>query len=93
MIEVITTAGSSPAIATELKKIINNLDHSKEYVLSLQLDYREHNTIFYINKLEQIDFQKNMLKISQVNGSHIFIDYKNILEYCVINADDVLELS
>lgn len=92
MIQVNYDIFDAPAIAKELKTIIDELPNQSDYVLSLQLDYRDCNTIFYLNKITEINFKEDMLQITQDNRSHAFFDYKNILEYCVINAEDVVEL-
>ena len=64
----------------------------ENYVLSLQLDYRDNNTLFYFKKVTKLNFAKEWLEIVQSNNSHAFFDYKHILEYCVINAEDVIDL-
>lgn len=83
---------NAPTIAKQLKHIIENLDNPDDYVLSLQLDYRENNTLFYLKKVSVIEFQETMLKITQRNNSVAFFDYNNILEYCIINASEVINM-
>lgn len=82
----------APIIARELKSVIEGLDNPEDYVLSLQFDYRDNNTLFYFEKVEVIEFKDMLFKISQKNGSVAFFEYGNILEYCVINAKDVLNM-
>ena len=76
----------APDIALKIKDTINKLDSPDDYVLSLQLDYRDSNTLFYLKKIRSITFDKLWVEIEQENNSHTFIDYRFILEYCVINA-------
>jgi len=82
----------APDIALKIKDTIDRLKSPEKFVLSLQLDYRDNNTLFYLNKVNQINFDKNWIEIEQKNNSHAFLDYRFILEYCVINAEDVLDL-
>lgn len=82
----------APPISGQLKEIIEKLENPDDYVLSLQLDYRDDNTLFYLSKVSVIEFQDTLLKITQRNNSVAFFDYENILEYCVINASEVLNL-
>lgn len=79
-------------IANKIKDSIEKIDNPENYVLSLQLNYRENNTIFYLKNVTNITFGKEWLEIQQENNSHAFFDYKHILEYCVINAKDVIDL-
>lgn len=83
---------NAPSIGRQLKNIIENIDNPDDYVLSLQLDYRDNNTLFFLEKISVIEFQDTMLKITQRNNSVVFFDYENILEYCVINARDVIDM-
>ena len=83
---------NAPRIAYKIKDNIETLNDVKNYVLSLQLDYRDNNTIFYLKKVTRLNFEKELLEIVQSNNSHAFFDYKYILEYCVINAEDVIDL-
>ena len=83
---------NAPRIAYKIKDNIETLNDVKNYVLSLQLDYRDNNTIFYLKKVTRLNFEKEWLEIVQSNNSHAFFDYKYILEYCVINAEDVIDL-
>lgn len=83
---------NAPKIAQKIKDNIEALNNVENYVLSLQLDYRDNNTLFYFKKVTKLNFAKEWLEIVQSNNSHAFFDYKHILEYCVINAEDVLDL-
>ena len=83
---------NAPKIAHKIKDNIEALNNVENYVLSLQLDYRDNNTLFYFKKVTKLNFAKEWLEIVQSNNSHAFFDYKHILEYCVINAEDVLDL-
>lgn len=82
----------APVIAKELEKVINGLDNPEDYVLSLQFDYRDSNTLFYLEKVDVIVFNDLLIKIIQTNGSVAFFEYENIVEYCVINAKDVINI-
>lgn len=91
MIEI-KMSPNAPKIAQKIKDNIESLKNVENYVLSLQLDYRDNNTIFYFKNVCKLNFAKEWLEIVQSNNSHAFFDYKYILEYCVINAEDVLDL-
>ncbi len=90
MIEINRPLFDAPKITEKLTEIINGLDNPDNYALSLQLDYKDHNTIFYLDKVTRINFTEDWLEIKQENNSHAFFDYNNILEYCVINAEDII---
>lgn len=79
----------APDIADEIKRIIKGLNHPEDYCLTLQLDYRDHNTIFYLNEVYSITFARDWLKIRQKNNSCALFNYTMILEYCVINAEEL----
>ena len=83
---------NAPKIAHKIKDNIEALNNVENYVLSLQLDYRDNNTLFYFKKVTKLNFAKEWLEIVQANNSHAFFDYNYILEYCVINAEDVIDL-
>ena len=82
----------APMIALSIQAVIDELPVTDDYCLSLQLDYRDCNTIFFLDKVKSIYFNRNFLEIVQVNGSYGFFKYDNILEYCVLNIDDVVEV-
>lgn len=92
MIKFVIDYFEAPDIGDELKKIIKNINNPEDYVLSLQLDYRDHNTLFFLEKITEIDFQRNMLKIVQNNESYAFFNYENILEYCILKDSEVIKL-
>lgn len=92
MIKITIPPFDAPHIANKIKDSIEKIDTPENYVLSLQLNYRENNTIFYLKNVTNITFEKEWLEIQQENNSHAFFDYKHILEYCVINAEDVIDL-
>ncbi|MBQ8017559.1 MAG: hypothetical protein IJ258_05565 [Methanobrevibacter sp.] len=83
---------NSSDIGEELKKIITNLENPKDYVLSLQLDYRDANSIFNLDQLDKINFTDDLLEIIYKNNTHVFFKIENILEYSIINKEDVIEL-
>ena len=88
----VTVLPNAPKIGFKIKEIIESITDINNYVLSLQFDYRDHNTLFYFDKVTDITFSKELLSIKQKNNSTAFFNYRNILEYCVINASDVLDL-
>lgn len=82
----------APNITNKIKTKIEGLTHPENYVLSLQLDYRDNNTIFYLDNVDKIHFAKDWMEIEQKNNSHAYFDYAHILEYSVINAEDIIDL-
>ena len=92
MIEIIRNLFEAPKVAEKIEKVVNELDKPDDYALSLQLSYRDNNTIFYLDKVESINFSKDYLMIKQKNNTHSFFYYENILEYGVINTEDIINL-
>lgn len=82
----------APKIGEELTKTIEGLKNQHDYVLALQLNYRENTTIFNLNELDKIIFKEDLVEIVYKNNTHVFFSYINILEYCIINKEDVIEL-
>ena len=80
MIEI-KMSPNAPKIAQKIKDNIESLKNVENYVLSLQLDYRDNNTIFYFKNVCKLNFEKEWLEIVQSNNSHAFFDYNYILEY------------
>ena len=79
-------------IRGSIRDTIEELENPDNHVLSIQLDYRDHNTIFYLNKVDEINFEKEYMEIRQGNDTRAFFKYDNILEYCIINAEDVIDI-
>ena len=48
---LVETCIDSPSIGEEIKEIIEGLSEIENYVLSLQLDYKDTNTLFYLKHL------------------------------------------
>lgn len=68
----------APLISQDIKDVILSLDDVNKFILSLQLSYREHNTIFYLANIESIVFRDDLLHIHQHDDSNVFIGYENI---------------
>ena len=83
----------APLIVWELKEVFENFEGDvHDFAFVLQLDYREANTVFYLRNVESIDFGEFWIKITLTNGSVVFFNYDCILEYSIINVDDVIDL-
>ncbi|WP_296882155.1 hypothetical protein [uncultured Methanobrevibacter sp.] len=83
----------APLIINNVKEVLDKIkDKINDFALSFQLNYHEANTIFYLRKVDEIYFDEYWIKISQSNGTVAFFNYDFILEYCIINADDVIDL-
>ena len=91
MIEI-KMSPNAPNIAYKIKEVIEDLTCPENYALSLQLDYKDVNTIFYLKNVYGLNFQNEWVEIVQLDNSHAFFEYKHILEYCVLNSDDALDL-
>lgn len=89
MVQIQCDLSHAPLIGLELSDTIDKLTNPEDYVLSMQLDYREENTIFYLNTVSLIEFGPEMLKITLRNGSVLFYYYENILEYYIINSKSI----
>ena len=81
MVEIIT-ANNSPSIGERIKEKIKNIENPDDYVLSVQLDYRDNHTLFYLHKIKSINFNHK-------NNGQVLLDYNCILEYCIINAEEL----
>ena len=82
----------APLISQDIKDIILSLENINNFVLSLQLDYHDCNTIFYLDKVDTIRFRDDLLHISQNDKSNIFLSYENILEYSIINTEELISV-
>ena len=82
----------APLISQDIKDIILSLEDINNFVLSLQLDYHDCNTIFYLDKVDTIRFRDDLLHISQNDKSNIFLSYENILEYSIINTEELISV-
>ena len=80
MVDIKVDFLNSSDIGEELKKIITNLENPKDYVLSLQLDYRDANSIFNLDQLDKINFTDDLMEIIYKNNTHVFFKIENILE-------------
>ena len=72
MVDIKVDFLNSSDIGEELKKIITNLENPKDYVLSLQLDYRDANSIFNLDQLDKINFTDDLMEIIYKNNTHVF---------------------
>lgn len=86
---IITEHTHSPSISSKIKETINNIENPDEFILVLQLAYRDNNTMFHLEHTESINFDKDCLEIHAKNGSTCFYDYNEILEYNIIRTNDV----
>lgn len=92
MIDIKVDFLNSSDIGEKLKEIITKLENPKDYVLSLQLDYRDANSIFNLDQLDKIYFIDDLMEIIYKNNTHVFFKIENILEYSIINKEDVIEM-
>ena len=83
---------NAPDITLTLEERLNSIENIDDCILSVQLDYREANTLFYLHKVDTIYFNEHFIEIKQKNNSLCYLDYNMILEYCIINADDLIEV-
>lgn len=82
----------APLIGGDIKDVILSLKDINNFALCLQLDYHNHNTIFYLKNIAEIVFREDVLQIIEWNHSFIFLNYENILEYSVINAEEIVRI-
>ena len=82
----------APDIALKLEERLNNIENIEDCVLVIQLSYREANTLFYLEKIDYINFEEYFIEIVQMNNNVCFLDYTQILEYAILNADDLMDL-
>ena len=89
MVQIQCDLSHAPLIGIELSDIIGKLTNPDNYAISLKLDYREENTIFYLKDISLIEFGPELLKITLRNGSIVFYYYSNILEYFILNLTNI----
>lgn len=78
----------APDITLSLKESLELLDNPDDFMLSLQLDYRENSTCIYLDKVECVNFEEYWLTITLKNNSKMYFNYINILEYSIVNAKE-----
>ena len=88
----ITTHFKAPLLALNIKDSIDHINNTDEYAFAIQLNYRENHTIYYLKKIQTINFDENFLEIQHKNGSSNYYNYNDISEYHIINADDISDL-
>ena len=88
LVEIIT-ANNAPSIGEKIKEKIRNIENPDDYILSVQLDYRDNHTLFYLHNIKSINFNNDFLEINQKNNGQVLLDYNCILEYCIINAEEL----
>lgn len=81
----------APPIADKLKEDIENILNTDDVALGIQLSYHEHHDLFYLKKISLIYFNMDYLEIRHKNNTVCYLDYNEILEYCILNAEDLLE--
>lgn len=81
----------SPSIALNLEELIGRIENLEDCILVIQLDYRDTNTIFNLDKVSYINFDEDYIEIRQENNNTTFLYYQNILEYNILNTNDLLD--
>ena len=79
----------APEITLTLKKELELLDKPNDFLLCLQLNYREENTLIYLNKINCINFEEYWLTVTLKNNSTMFFNYNHVLEYSIVNATEL----
>ena len=79
----------APDITLSVKEALELLDNPDDFMLSLQLDYRDSNTLIHLNKVKCINFEEYWLSVTLKNKSKIYFNYINILEYSIVNATEL----
>lgn len=79
----------APEITLTLKEELELLDQPNDFLLSLQLNYREENTLIYLNKINSINFEEYWLTVTLKNNSKMFFNYNNVLEYSIVNIKEL----
>jgi len=88
----VTNNINAPLIASYIEESISKIDNTDNYAFAIQLSYRENHTIYYLDKINSINFERNFLRIEHNNGSCNYYDYDEINEYHVINSNDLADL-
>lgn len=83
---------NAPCIGTHIQESIEKINNNHDYIFAIQLTYRDNHTIYYLNKINKITFERDFLKLEHNNGSCNYYNYEDITEYHVINADDITDL-
>lgn len=76
----------APEISLKIKESLETLlDEVENYLLIVQLNYRDNNTNFQLNELDIINFDEYWIELTYKTGSKMFLNYENILEYSIVN--------
>ena len=80
----------APEISLKIKESLETLlDEVENCIMVVQLDYRDNNTNFYLNKIQCINFDEYWMEITYKNNSKMFLNYVNILEYSIVNGEEL----
>lgn len=80
----------APEISLKIKESLETLlDEVENFIMIVQLDYRDNNTNFYLNKIQCINFDEYWMEITYKNNSKMFLNYVNILEYSIVNGEEL----
>ena len=78
----------APEISLKIKEALETLlDEVENFILIVQLDYRETHTNITLNKVKTINFDEYWMEITYKNDSKMFLNYINILEYSIVNNE------
>ena len=79
----------APEITLSLKESLELLDNPDDFIFNLQLNYRENNTVIYLNKTKCLNFEEYWITVTLKNNSKMYFNYDNILEYSIVNATEL----
>lgn len=79
----------APEVALNIEETVTNIKDIEDYALTLQLVYREAHSIFYFKDLSYINFDEYYMEVKYMNNTALYLNYENILEYCIVNAEDL----
>lgn len=82
----------APEITLMLSEKLKNIENTDDVAFVIKLSYYDANTVFYLKKMEKINFDEYYLEIIQKNNTSCYLDYNFIQEYNIIAAEDVIDL-
>ena len=80
---------NAPRISADIKESIENVTDG---YFAVQLTYRENHTLYPLDRIRSIRFDRSFLKIEHCNGTCNWYCYEQISEYHVISADEMADM-
>lgn len=81
----------APEITLNISKKLENIQNTEECAFLVKLSYYDNNTLFYLNRIDTINFDEYYIEIRQKNNSVCYLNYDLIQEYSIIPTEDIID--